>query len=212
MAVLTYDELISEIAGRLGRDDLDPDPTGRYVLRNFAADRIDYYKRECFYDGQVQDTSITTVPGTRTYAIPTGWEEIVLINLLQGGVWVPLEELTFEEVEALDSQEPSTRTPPACWALYGTNIRLGPGAPNGAYNLELTMNLPSGPPAASSSNFWTGDARSLVINGTAAEVAATYLNDPIREKQYRPLELRELRALQAKTIRHRGGIQIKPHL
>ena len=212
MAAITYAELIGQIAARLGRYDLNPDALGRYVIKEFCVDRIDYWKKECLYTGQVVDETITTVAGTREYTVPAGWEEVNAVAYKNGNNWIPLDRVPFENVVAGDTQSPSIRSVPTIWCLRNDQLRLGLGAPDGAYSIQLVMNVPDGPPALESgSNFWTADGKSLVINGVAAEIAGTYMNDPIREGRFRPLEDRDLRALQAKTIRQRGGIQIRPY-
>jgi hypothetical protein len=75
------------------------------------------------------------------------------------------------------------------------------------------MNIPPGVPSmGSGSNFWTGDAKSLIINGVCAEIADTYLDNPQAAARFRPLEDREFRRLAAKSIRHAGGIKVDFHL
>lgn len=211
MAALTYDQLIAQIAARLNRDDLDPDPRGVFVIRDAVVDRIDFYKKECLYTGQVVDTSITMVAGTTHYNNPEGWEELINIQLKQGSVWLDLERKSYEFIDGLDVNDPPTRSIPIYWAGFNNQFRVWP-APAGAYPVQVVMNVPPGPPANSASNFWTADAKSLVINGAAAEILDTYLNNPAKAMQFRGPEERELLALQAKTIRARGGIQIQGYI
>lgn len=210
MAALTYSELIGQIASRLNRSDLDPDPAGVFVIRNTVVDRIDYYKKECFYDGLVNDDSITTVAGTRYYDWPDGWEEVEQIQILNG-VWLTLTKKTHEYLNGIDVNETPIQSLPIYWAPFGNQFRLFP-TPGTTYSVKITMNVPNSAPADNASNFWTGDAKSLVINGAAAEISSAYLHDPIKESIYRPLEQRELLAMQTKTMRIRGGIQIQGHL
>ena len=102
MAALTYDQLIAQIAARLNRDDLDPDPRGVFVIRDAVVDRIDFYKKECLYTGQVVDTSITMVAGTTHYNNPEGWEELINIQLKQGSVWLDLERNPVTPAELVE--------------------------------------------------------------------------------------------------------------
>lgn len=205
MAVLTYAQVKSAIADRLNRDDLTT------VIADFAADRIEYYQKECFYAGRVLNGSISTVVGTKNYSFPTGWEQVVTIRILNGSTWIELIQKSYDELQEMDSLQPSVQSLPAYWAPFADQFYVFP-APNAIYSLELTMDLPPNPPADAASNFWTGDAQTLVIEGTCAEICATYLNDPVREARHRPLEERELISLSSKTIRARGGIRTRPYL
>lgn len=211
---MTLDQLKAQIASRLTRRDLEPDIFGVNIITDMVLDRVDYYKSDCFYSGQVYDTSITTVAGTPAYAIPEGWEELYQINILQGGAtWITLTRESIAYLDSLDVTSPSQRQLPTCWTLFGTNIRLGGGAPDGAYPLSILMNIPPGVPSmGSGTNFWTTDAKSLIINGVCAEIADTYLDNPQMAARFRPLEQRELSRLQAKSMRHAGSLQVDFYL
>lgn len=203
MADLTYLQLVAEIIKRLNRPDFDG------IARDVSADRIDYYKKECFYGGQATDTSITTVAGTRFYNYPSGFEQVNQIQLLNGSVWLPLTQKPYWYINNIDLLQTPVQSLPAYWAPYGSQFRLFP-TPNAAHSIKLTMDLPPGPPADDATNFWTTAAQSLVINGTCAEIADVYLQ--LEPNKYRPLEERELISLGSKSIRLRGGIQTRPYL
>jgi hypothetical protein len=205
MAALTYSQVLGQITSNLHRDDLDQ------VARDFSARRIDYYKKECFYEGRATNTSISTVAGTKIYNFPAGWEQVVSIKLLNGSVWISVTQISYEDLESMDVNQPSIRSIPVYWAPLAAAFVLFP-APNAIYQLELTIDLPPDPPADSASNFWTADAKDLTINGTCAEIAALHLQNASLEAIYRPLEDRELIALGSKTIRARGGINPRPYL
>lgn len=211
MAVITYDQLVSQIASRLNRDDLDPDPRGVTVIRDTCVDRVDYYKKECFYSGQVIDDSITMVVGEPRYDYPAGWEELENVQILVGGNWIDLVKVTHEYIDALDVNQVPIQSIPTYWAPFNEQFRVFP-APSDTYSVQLIMNIPPSLPAAGASNFWTGDAKSLVINGVCVEICDAYLHNPILAEKFKPFEQRELIAMQAKTIKARGGIQIKPYL
>lgn len=211
MATLTYLDVINRIAARLGRDDLDPDPQGVTIIRDTITDLIDYYKSECFADGQVRNETITTIPGEAVYQLPAGCEEVESVSYLSGSVWNALSRESFDYINSQDYNQPSIRLGPLYWCQRADYLLFGPGAPDGAYLLQIAGNIPSGPPAADHlSNFWTADGHMLVVNGACAEIAETYLNDPVRAGRYRNIEQRELARLQAKTIRAHGHIQIVP--
>ena len=212
MATLTYLQVIAAIRQRLNRESAGDDLEWNQVARDFSADRVNYYKKLLFYEGQVEDTSINTGIGTKFYNFPTGWENVNSIWINNGGVWLLLGRRTHSDILNFDSLEPSVRSLPALWAPLAAQFRLFP-VPSAVQNLKLVMDIPSDVPADGSSNFWTDDAQSLTINASCAEISsAAYLNDPVREARFRALETRERIALISKTIRIGGGIRTVSYL
>ena len=197
----TYGEVIQAITRRLNRDDLDQ------IAREFAVDRIDYFKKNCFYQWRITDASIITVAGVSLYNFPAGFEQVTDISLLVGS-WRTIDPITYAEMMEMDVVEPPVQGVPNYWAPIGPQFRLFP-APGTAYPLQLTMDLPQGPPAENASNFWTLDARTLIIEATIAEICDSYLNDPVRAARHGKLADREELALGTKTMRLRGGIQVR---
>ena len=211
MATLTYLQVLAQIRSRLNRESSADDLEWNQAARDFSADRVNYYKSELFYESQVEDTSITTVAGARSYNFPSGWENVNSIWVNNGGVWVPVTRNTHSEILKYDALVTPVQSLPARWAPLASQFILFP-TPNTANNLRLVMEIPADVPADNASNFWTGDAQSLTINGSCAEICLTYLHDPVREPGFRKAETREMRRLFSKTIRIGGGIQTQPHL
>ena len=133
----TYGEVIQAITRRLNRDDLDQ------IAREFAVDRIDYFKKNCFYQWRITDASIATVAGVSLYNFPAGFEQVTDISLLVGS-WRTIEAITYAEMMEMDVVEPPVQGVPNYWAPIGPQFRLFP-APGTAYPLQLTMDLPRGP-------------------------------------------------------------------
>ena len=100
MADLTNLQLIAEITSRINRPDFDG------IARRVSADRIDFYKKECFYGGQATDTSISTAVGTSNYNYPTGFEQVNQIQLLNGSVWLPLAQKPYSYINNIDLVQP----------------------------------------------------------------------------------------------------------
>jgi len=211
MATLTYLQVLAAIRSRLNRESSGDDTEWNQVARDFSADRVTYYKKFLFYEGQVEDVSVNTVKGTKFYNFPTGWENVNSIWVNNGGVWVPLTRNVHTDILKFDSLEPAVESLPARWATLAAQFRLFP-VPDKVYNLKLVMDIPSNVPADASSNFWTDDAQSLTINSSCAEICALYLNDEVRERKFRAAERREKIALISKTIRIGGGLRTDPHL
>ncbi len=205
MAILTYLDVLNQITGRLNRDDLTQ------TARDFSAQQVLFYQREHFYTGQVSNESISTVVGQPNYTFPTGWQDVHSIQLLNGSTWIPLARFDYKYINQIDLLEPSIQSLPAMWAQLGEQFRLFP-VPSAIHLLKLWMMIPPDLPADTASNFWTIEAQTLTIEGTIAEICASYLNDPVREAKHREIENREITSISSKTIRLQGGIQCRPYL
>lgn len=222
MADLTFQQIIDQVANRLNRDDLEPNPQGFFVIQDFLNDRWNYYAKEFFYNAQFQDQSIFTVQGLKWYDLPTGWEDINFVRINLGGVWLPLTRFAhYDDVLIVDAIEPPIQSLPSRWTTYQNPLpghegkmalRLFP-TPFSRLQLELTFD---GPPRApvnpTDSNFWTQDAQTLSIESAAEAICKLYLNDPVRAEEHKKAKEDEETALGSKTIRIRGGIRVKGYL
>lgn len=215
---ITWGALLDKVASRLNRDDLAG------PIREIAQERVSFYADQVFYQCQFYDRSITTVAGEKFYNLPAYWEQINSVRILQGssttGIWLQLREMDYESINNLDNLEPSVRSVPAYWALFGgsaTNqnsraLRLYP-APGTAYVVELTMDKAPGIPADNEISFWSDDAQNLILYATCSEVSRVHISNPIKKVEFDEAEQRERRSLESKSIRARsGGIQIRPYL
>ena len=210
---ITYAELLTRIAVRLNRDDLDS------IIRLIAEERIRYYQREVAWSALFTDTSIVTVQGTKWYDFPSGWDEIHGVRLLQGtSIWLTLTKVDYDTIEELDNIEPGIQSLPAYWSSYGSPnnpnntmaLRLYP-TPGTTYQLELSMFRPPSAPADNASNFWTDDGLNLLLAATGASVCSTHINDPVRKAEFQEMEITEKRSLDSRSIRSGGGIRVKPY-
>jgi hypothetical protein len=212
---ITWSQLLDRIASRINRDDLAA------AIREIAEERVHYYASEVFYSANVYDRSITTVKGTKFYDLPSGWQDCNSIRVLQGtpttGIWLTLTGKDYEYLNNLDNLEPPVQSVPAYWALYNNPatgnraFRLFP-TPGTTYNVELTLDKPPDVPQDNATNFWCDDAMNLILYATAAEIFRVHISNPVRAQEFADAEARERLSMGAKTIRARGGIQIRPYL
>jgi|TARA_Y100000310_G_scaffold1753_1_gene2216 hypothetical protein len=127
MAIGTYAELQTAVANWLDRDDL----TNR--ITEFITLCETRFNRELRIRAMETTATDTTVAGTRSYALPTGY--------LQGRVFslntTPITMLEYLAPEMMDRLWAGSRTgKPLAYTIVGNNYNLGPG-PDAAYTVEL---------------------------------------------------------------------------
>jgi len=167
---MNFGELKAAIAEDLNRDDLTS------VVADFLADRIRYYQREFFF-GADQTVTFTTTVGQAAYPFPDSVVNPQLVRMLYYSNWQLLTEVSYSDILALDTNVPSTQSPPDLWAPFGLIIRLYP-VPDGVYPIEITGHgkLPI-PPRDEVTNWWTTDAAMLLRYATSAQIRAIRLRD-----------------------------------
>lgn len=180
------------------------------VLRE-VPNRIAYYQTFPFTPEESTNTSITTVIGTRNYALPSAIIEItgVWFNYA-GNQWLPLEKRPIEYLNSLDCVIPPTTSLPGIYAIYGQQIALWP-YPSTADVLKITCTAKvAAPSAGSDSNFWTTDAFDLIRHATVEVMASSYLHDFDLAARANELKERELANLLTRAALLRTLGQITP--
>ncbi len=204
MADLTFVQLLAQITGRLNRDDLAT------VARDHFADRVNYYTKEFFYSAEVVDESITTTAGTRYYALPLRWAQVVDLRV-KNGVWIPMDRKSNVEMNDSDVLVNALQALPNIWCIFGGQLRIWPCGAN--YNLQVTMDqAPAAPVADGDITFWSTDAQTLMIEATIESICDNYLNDPVRAGKARTKKMEEEASLHSKSIRAKGGINFVGYL
>ena len=221
MANDDYAYLISEVASRLNRDDLD-DPTATPVIttaRKFIQAQILYFQREVFYASHFTDASKSTTIGSPWVDLLTGWNDVSMVRIKQSGTqWIPLTgPVDYNKLVQKETQVTPPQSLPTEWARYNNPSTLAPAirlypTPNLVYPLEFTMDKPPAAPVADGdSNFWTTDAAELIIEAAIETLCKRKINNPVRGETAREAKYQELRSLFSKTLRSMGTIQIQPH-
>lgn len=215
---LTYSELRQNIAGRLNRDDLDTIPlTSTSVIHQFVKDRVNHYNREFFYNAQFIDTSKSTVAGEQWVNLPSGWQDVKGVRLLQGGAnWIPVTRSLHEAVNHMHSVTPVIRSLPANFAIHpnptglAMALRFFP-APDVVYPIELLMDKPPDAPTTDAEvSFWTCDAQTLLIEAVCEEICRKRINRPLKAAEHQRGKEEAEASLTSKSIRIAGGIQVRP--
>jgi hypothetical protein len=216
---LTYLQLRQRIVGELNRDDLDTEPlTDASVVHQFVKDRVNHYSKEFFYNAQFVDTSKSTTIGSAWVDLPGGWQDVNFVRLLQGSIWLPIgsgTQVPYQEVLESDNLSPSQPGMPDMFALY-QNPSTGNMAmrfycvPDAVYQLELTMDKPPDAPVTDAEvSFWTTDAQTLISESVCEELCKRRINRPLKAEQHRVSKEEAEASMTSKSIRNRGGIQVK---
>ena len=128
MAISTYSELQTAAANWLDRDDL----TNR--ITEFVALAEATFNRVLRIRAMETTVSDTTVGGTKTDALPTGYLQMREIHLTTSPV-VSLSYITPEIMYRIRSG--STSAKPNSYTIVGDNLLFGP-TPDGAYTYDMT--------------------------------------------------------------------------
>jgi hypothetical protein len=216
---LSYLELRQRIVGNLNRSDLDTVPvSSSSVVHQFVLDRCNYYAKEFFYSAKTVDTSKVTVIGDQWLDLPSGWQDVESLRILQGSNWVPVTRTSHDVVLHQHVVTPPIRTLPSMYALHpnpsgaAMAIRFFP-APDLVYSVELAMDgTPAAPTSDTDINFWTQDASTLLIESVCEEISRNRLNRPMKADQHRGNKEREEASLWSKSVRVHGGLQAKIYL
>lgn len=184
----TWGDIKTQIVFRLNRSDLQPD-----FVDTMGREVAQFYAPDIFPDGFTTDTSIITEPGQQFYQLPAGVVQVLFARFLYNGLWIPITLVDhYEDVLVSDVLQPPFTAIPILGRVYGNQIRLFP-APQAQYEIELTVSGKVEPPVGDKqSNFWTGDGRVLMINGTCKKICAEYIDaaqpDKSRVEMYQALE------------------------
>ncbi len=209
---MTYLELQQAIAGRLNRPELltPIPPATTAIIPDFVQDRVTYYQKKCFAPSEQLDYSITTIASQNTYPMPTWTQAIRGVRLLLGSIWIPLTRADwYWDMLISDALNPPFVTLPAYWRQFGQAIRLYP-TPNIAYPLELMSNAsPPAPVDPADSNFWTNEARTLIIVASMVEICEQQLSDFDRADRLRRPLAREEQSMLDYTRQLEGPSQIR---
>jgi len=127
MAISTYSELKTAVSNWLDRDDL----TAR--IPEFIALAEARFNRELRIRKMETTTTDSTVAGTRSYSLPTGWLQGRNMQLSTDPI-TPLEYLSPEIMDRLYAG--SVTGKPLTYTIIGDNYHLGP-SPDAVYTVEL---------------------------------------------------------------------------
>lgn len=190
---MDYATLKQNLITSLNRSDLtaEVDSQIQEVIRGL--------QRDWFYISAVRQT-LPTVVGQVFYDIPTDMVSIDFVRLLYANTWQFLRKVEYDYLLILDTNNPSSTSPPLNWSPFDSKIRIYP-APDQIYTLELTGNQKIPVPATdATTNFWTEGASELVKYLTLAQIYQTRINDPARAQQMAQVAEAHRRSLKSESV------------
>ena len=169
MAISNYTELQTAVANWLDRDDLSariPEFIGLCEARFNRSLRIRAM--------ETLDTSVSTVAGTKTIALPTGYVQMRDIHIT-GDPLVQLQYVTPEIMNRIHAGSVSGR--PEVYTIIGENIVLGP-TPDAVYSTSMLYYKTFDALSDSSPTNWViTNAPDVYLYGTLLEAEPFLMND-----------------------------------
>ena len=128
MAISTYSELNTAVANWLDRDDL----TNR-IPEFIALCEARFNRSLRIRAMETLDTTVSTVAGTSTVALPTGYVQMRDISLITS----PITQLQYLTPEIMNRINAGSRTgKPETYTIIANNILFGP-TPDSAYDISM---------------------------------------------------------------------------
>ena len=128
MAISTYSELNTAVANWLDRDDL----TNR-IPEFIALCEARFNRSLRIRAMETLDTTVSTVAGTSTVALPTGYVQMRDISLITS----PITQLQYLTPEIMNRINAGSRTgKPETYTIIANNILFGP-TPDAVYNISM---------------------------------------------------------------------------
>jgi len=167
-----YAAMQARIADELfGRTDLTTQ------IQTAIQSALTFWQRRKFFFNEGIDTSITTVSGTQSYAVPSGFQGNDSLTITYSNYPYPMDKITWDQFRIYAINAAQSPSVPECWAYYADQIWLYP-TPNGAYLLSLaeTKNL-GALSAGSDTNAWMVEGEELIRGRAKADVLINILHD-----------------------------------
>jgi|TARA_R100000656_G_scaffold82451_1_gene60326 hypothetical protein len=169
MAISNYSELNTAVANWLDRDDLTDRIPEFISLCEARFNRVLRIRAM-----ETLDTSVSTVAGTKTIALPTGYVQMRDIHLNTS----PIVQLQYVSPEIMNRIHAGSDVgKPDVYTIIGNNISLGP-TPSAAYEVSMlyykTFDAITG---LSPTNWVITNAPDIYLYGTLLEAEPFLMND-----------------------------------
>jgi len=169
MAISNYTELNTAVANWLDRDDLTDRIPEFIALCEARFNRVLRIRAM-----ETLDTSVSTVAGTKTIALPTGYVQMRDIHLNTSPI-VQLQYVSPEIMNRIHAGSDSGK--PDVYTIIGNNISLGP-TPSAVYEVSMlyykTFDAITG---LSPTNWVITNAPDIYLYGTLLEAEPFLMND-----------------------------------
>lgn len=169
MSIANYTELEAAVANWLDRDDL----TAR-IPEFISLCEARFNRTLRLRAMETLDTSVSTVAGTNTIALPTGYVQMRDFHLTTSPL-TQLQYLTPEMMVRLNAG--SQQGKPATYTIIGDNIRLGP-TPDVVYTTSMLYYKTFDPLSRSAPTNWViTNAPDVYLYGALLEAEPFLMND-----------------------------------
>ncbi len=165
----TMGDLRDEIAGELARDDLDTqiETAITSAIREVETEKVRF-------NSEV-DTSLTTTAGSATIALPSGFFEMISLQLSIGGVLRTMEPAT--PVQIMEARYQGTQNQPCAFSVFDGLIQLDTLADD-TYTATITYYRTfSLPTTGTDTHTWITNAYSLIKYAAKRNLHANTLFD-----------------------------------
>lgn len=200
----TYGEMQSSIALWIKRDDLTSE------IKSAILKAIAHYTLEEWPWTEARSTSLVTVDGTKTVAVPSDFGTDLAVHITVSSTTYELPRRNQKEMERLHSST-TAEGQPSCYSVWTELLWFYP-IPDGAYTLtllyykDLTALVNS-----SDTNEWTDLGEELIEARATWWLAARTLRDPELAMSAKETELEAYQNLRARmTVRKSSG-RITPY-
>ena len=170
MALASYDDLLTSLAGWSNRTDLTA------ILPDFVALAEARISRDVRVRKQVSQATLTTVADTQGVTLPTDWLETENVTLVGN----PPTNISVITPELMDVKYPEgIRTgKPAVYCIVGDEMQLGP-TPDGVYSITLDYYAKFAALSSAGVNWLLTNHPGIYLAGAMAELSL-YLADDQR--------------------------------
>ena len=169
MSIANYTELQTAVANWLDRDDL-----AARIPEFISLCEARFNRTLRLRAMETLDTSVSTVAGTNTIALPTGYVQMRDFHLTTSPL-TQLQYLTPEMMVRLNAG--SQRGKPLTYTIIGNNIRLGP-TPDVVYTTSMLYYKTFDPLSGSAPTNWViTNAPDVYLYGTLLEAEPFLMND-----------------------------------
>lgn len=201
----TYGVMIDRIGDELDRPDLSAQ------IKLAVQTAIDHYESERFYFSERRAT-LDTSAGASYYSVPTDFQKIDVLTMIENGRRTKLLPVPFEWIENTDSNV-SAVGHPSYFAIYNEQLRLYP-VPDDAYRMELAYVCNLGELSATAdTNAWMTDAEEVIRMHAKIDLLASVIRGPdsLQEAAFlKQLEDQAAKRLRYETNRRRSLGKIMP--
>lgn len=191
MSVANYTDLLASVASWVNRTDLTS------VIPDFVTLAEARIARDLRLRSQVTAATITTVAGTQSAALPTGWLEFENLTVVSS----PDVQLNYVNIQHLDTKYPNNSYTgcPVVYSIEGQQILFGP-VPDAAYSVSVLYYKRLDPLNTTPTNWLLTNHPGIYLWAALSE-SAPFLKDDKRALVWETKYANELSALEESDTR-----------